>query len=427
METMRKLLAASALLAPLALTGAAIPTPAVAETLTVISHAVHQKALTDGPGGNVVAEWEKATGNKVEWVTFGVPEVHERLFREAALGRTEVDVAYLLNRFVDADIIQLFEPLNDFIAKDPIEAFDGISPSLVGGLTFGGKMYGVPIRHATHGLIYNEVLLKEQGFDRPPQTFEELLAYAKKLTFTRPDGSQVHGLIFGGVGSANIIDVVRVYGGDFVTQSLEVRADSPETIQGVQLLVDLYKEGVLPKSIVSFATEDAATFMQQGRAAMILEPMDRVRTFADPKNSKYPNAFKAVAVPPLAANAAKPVAVKTEFWSLTIPKNVTDKKLAWSFIKYVSTLDAMKRQALNGNGATRAAVFEDAQVKAMLPWADALAKAVAVARVPMPGFKGSAQADDVVKEEIQAAMAGSKTAQKAMADAASRIKAILAR
>lgn len=424
MKTIKKLLGGSVMIVPVALVGVAVPSAAQAETLTVFSHAVHQRVLTEGPGGNVVAEWEEATGNTVEWVTFGVPELHERLFREVTLNNTEVDVAYLLNRFTDEQVIQLFEPLNDLIASDPIEDFSGVSPGLLSGVTYDGLTYGIPIRHATHGLIYNEELLQEQGLEGPPETFEELVDYARKLTFTSSDGTQVHGLIFGGVGSANIIDVVRVYGGDFVTQDMEVRANSPETVRGVQLLVDLYNEGVLPTAIGSFSTEDATTFMQQGRAAMIIEPMDRVRTYGDPDSSQYPDAFTAVPVPPL-AGSDEPVAVKTEVWALTIPTNAENKDLSWSFIKHVSTYDAMLRQALNGNGATRAAVFEDDEIRQMVPYAGALAEAVSVARVPMPGFRGSAQADDVIKEEIQAAIAGAKTAQEAMDSAASRIQSIL--
>ena len=423
MHRLLKLLAAGALAATAAATLGQVS--AGAETLTIFSHAVHKKVLTDGPGGDVVADWTKATGNDTEWVTFGVPELHERLFREAALGKSEVGAAYLLNRFTDSDVIQLFEPLNDYIAKDPIEDFAGISPSLVDGVTFDGKIYGIPIRHATHGLIYNAELLKERGLDHPPKTWEEVIDYAKKLTYKRDDGTQVYGLIFGGVGSANIIDVVRVYGGDFVTQDLQVKADAPETVKGIQLLVDLFKDGVLPKTIVTFTTEDAATYMQQGRAAMIIEPMDRVKTYSDPKSSKFPGAYTAIPVPPLAANAGKPVAVKTEFWSLVIPKNSPNKDLAWSFIKFVSSPESMKRQALNGNGATRASVLDDPEIKKTVPYAGALAEAVSVARVPMPGFKGSAQADDIIQEDIQAAMVGALTPQAAMDDAARRIKAII--
>lgn len=425
MPRLLNLLAACAFLVPASL--AVGSAPAAAATLTVFSHAVHKKVLTEGPGGNVVADWTKATGNTVDWVTFGVQDLHERLFREAALSKSEVGAAYLLNRFVDSDVIQLFEPLNNYIAKDPIKDFAGISPSLVGGFTFGGKIYGIPIRHATDGLIYNETLLKERGFDRPPKTWEEVIQYAKKLTYKRADGTQVYGLVFGGVGSSNIVDAVRVYGGDFVTPDLKVKADSPATVKGIQLLVNLFKEGVLPKSIVTFTTEDAATYMQQGRAAMSIEPMDRVKVYGDPKSSKFPGAYKAIAVPPLAANAGKPVPVKTEIWALVIPKNSPTKDLAWSFIKFISSPESMKRQALNGNGATRPAVLTDPEIMKRVPYAAALAEAVSVARVPMPGFRGSAQADDVIREDVQAAMVGALTPEAAMKDAASRIKAIISR
>lgn len=415
----------SLLAVPVVLAGMALPTAANAETLTVFSHAVHQRVLSEGPAGSVVGEWEEETGNTVEWVTFGVPEVHERLFRELALDSTELDVAYLLNRFTEPELFNLLEPLDELMAANPIEGFEGISPSLVASLTVDGKLYGIPIRHATHGLIYNEALLQEKGYDGPPETFEELLEMARALTYTREDGTQVHGLIFGGPQPAGIIDVIRVFGGDFVTEDFEVKADSPETIQGVQTLVDLFSEGVLPTSFIAFTTEDAVTFMQQGRAAMIIEPMDRVAVFGNAENSQYPGGFKAVPVPPLAANAGTPVAVKTEFWSLVIPRNAENKELSWSLIRHVATEEAMLRQAINGNGATRAAVFEDPQILERVPYAPALAQAVSVARVPMPGFKGSAQADDAIKEEIQLALTGSKTAAQAMEAAASRVRAIL--
>ena len=53
-----------------------------AERLTIIGHAVHQRAVSEGPGGSVAAEWAAANNVELEWVTLGVPEVHERLYRE---------------------------------------------------------------------------------------------------------------------------------------------------------------------------------------------------------------------------------------------------------------------------------------------------------------------------------------------------------
>ena len=56
-----------------------------------------------------------------------------------------------------------------YLKKDPIEAFDDIAPGLVQGMTVDGKLIGIPVRHATQGLFYNEALLEEQGSARRPR------------------------------------------------------------------------------------------------------------------------------------------------------------------------------------------------------------------------------------------------------------------
>jgi multiple sugar transport system substrate-binding protein len=46
----------------------------------------------------------------------------------------------------------------------------------------------VPQRHATTALHYNEELLRERGLSGPPPTtIEELIEYAKRLTYTRAE------------------------------------------------------------------------------------------------------------------------------------------------------------------------------------------------------------------------------------------------
>jgi multiple sugar transport system substrate-binding protein len=410
---------------PLALATSA--TAVAQQRFTVIGHAVHERSATGAEGGNVVADFEKATNSKVEWLTFGVTPIHERLFREASLSEGAVDAAFLLNRFTNENVKNLFEPLDDYQAKDPIADFDGISRGMRDAMTFDGKLYGIPYRHATHGLLYNEELLKERGLSGPPKTFEEVIEYADKLTYTRADGTQVSGIVFGGQGPANIIDVIRAFGGDFLTTDFELKADQAGMIRGVELLTDWYKRGVLPKASVGFTTEDVITFMQQGRAAMTINPFGRFRQFNDPEKSKFPGAFKAVAVPTSASlsGGTGKAAVKTEIWALVIPKNAPDKERSWKFIKQLSSLDAAVAGAINGNGPVRAAAYQDPGVQSKVPYWDAEAAAVEVAQVPLPGFANSAKVDDMVKEEIQAAMLGSKSPEQAMKDLARRVRPLL--
>ncbi|WP_158625925.1 ABC transporter substrate-binding protein [Arsenicitalea aurantiaca] len=397
------------------------------EAFTVIGHAVHQSAVTGEAGGNIGANFEAENGVQLRWLTYGVGPVHEQLFREASLSAGSVDAAFLLNRFANENVANLFEPLDAYLEADPIEDFEGISPGMLEAMTYDGQIYGIPFRHATHGLLYNTALLAERGLDSPPETFEELIEYAEQLTFTRDDGTQVYGLVLSGQGPSNIIDIVRAYGGDFLTADFELKAAEEGMVQAVTLLADLYQRGILPRESVSFTTEDATTFMQQGRAAMAIDPFSRYAALNDPERSNFPGQIEATAVP-LTASLTEDgtvVPVKTEIWSLVIPRNAPNKELSWKFIKHLSTLDAAISGAVNGNGPTRSAAYQDPQVQAAIPYWEAEAAAVAVARVPLPGFSESARVDDIVKEEVQAVMLGSKTPEQAMQDVVARVTPLL--
>src|SRR5262249_50889430 len=54
---------------------------------------------------------------------------------------------------------------------------------------FAGKRCALPLLADTYGLYYNKALFKAAGISSPPQTMDELMADAKKLTKLNPDGS----------------------------------------------------------------------------------------------------------------------------------------------------------------------------------------------------------------------------------------------
>lgn len=416
----------AAMIAATALGLGVLPATAQQE-LTVMGHAVHQTAATGEKGGSMAAEFTAETGAEVRWLTYGVVPIHEQLFRDATLSTGSVDVGLVLNRFANENIANLFEPLDELIASDPIEGFDGIAPGMLDAMRFDGKIYGIPYRHATHGLLYNEAMLAEQGLEGPPETFEELLEYAEKLTYTRPDGTQVNGLVLSGTGSSNIIDIVRAYGGEFITPEFEIKASEEGMVSAVTKIADLYQRGILPRESVSFTTEDATTYMQQGRAAMAIDPFSRFATLNDPERSNFPGEISVAAIPASAEMIANGTAlpVKTEIWSLAIPRNAPNKELAWAFIQKLSSPQGTIAGAINGNGPVRQAAYQDAGVQGAIPYWAAEAAAVTAARVPIPGFSESARVDDMLKEEMQAVMLGAKTPQQAMDDLTARAEPLL--
>ena len=406
-----------------------LPSPVLAQakTLTALGHRVHQTAATTGPGGDATEAFRKASGADVNWVTFGdVNAVHERLLREASLSETAIDVAYLVNGRAVPRNLKLFEPLDAYQQQAPIEAFDDFAPGLMAPLRVDGALHGIPVRHATNALIYNEALLEERGVTALPKTFEELADLARKLTFKREDGTQVYGLAFTAVFASNFLTLARCLGGDYMTTDGKIVAAEPPMVKALTLLADFYKGGVLPRNFATVNNEEITTWMQQGRAAMTINPFARLVTYNDPSKGKYGGRFKSL-LPPMAADLAGKTAYAptVEFWSLMIPKNARQKPLGWDFIRALSSKAGTTAMALNGNGPTRISTYADEKLKTALPYAADEAAALKAARIHLPAFDEQARAHDIFIEETQATILGRKAPQQAMDDATARVKPLL--
>src|SRR5262245_44488903 len=394
--------------------------------LTVFGHRVHQAAATSGPGGDATEAWRRQSGANVAWVTLGdVNAIHERLLREATLTATSLDVAYLLNGRAVPRNLRLFEPLDAFHKEAPVEDFADIAPGLVAPLTLDGALHGIPVRHATNIIVYNEALLEERGVALPT-SFEELIEGARKLTFKRPDGTPVYGLAFTPVFASNFLTIARCLGGDYMTSDRAIVATEPGMVKALAVLADLYKGGVLPRNTATLNNEEIATWMQQGRAALSIQPFARLASYNNPQKSKYPGKLKPL-MPPMAVELAGKVtyAPTVEFWSLVIPRNARNKKASWEFIRALSSKASTTAMALNGNGPVRISTYADPRFRAASPFAAAEAQAVAASRIHLPAFDEQARAHDIFIEESQAAMLGMKTPQAAMADAVRRVQPLV--
>jgi multiple sugar transport system substrate-binding protein len=395
--------------------------------INVFAHRVLQNVSNGTKGGDVTQAFTRATGASVNWVTFETGPLHDRVFREASLGQSTVDVAYILNTYATPRIATLFEPLDAYMAKDPVEDMKDIFPGLVQAVTMDGRLHAVPYRHASTGLHYNEEIFAERGIKGPPQTMEEFIEVAKRCTYTRADGTPVTGFILPGVAYPEVIAVARAWDADFITPDMKVVANSRPMIQALTVIRELYQAGAIPRNLTGMKAEDANTWMQNGRAAMAASSMSRNGLYNDPGKSQVAGKVKTTFFPVAQELKGKyeVAPTKVEFWSMAIPKNSQNKELAWAFIKAVSSREATVAAALNGNGPVRNSTYDDARIRAELPYAEAERKVLAVSRVPLPAFDNAARAADFFKEEAEAAVLGMKTPQKAMEDLTARVQRLL--
>jgi multiple sugar transport system substrate-binding protein len=400
---------------------------AQASALNLLSHNVHKTVATGKQGGDITEAWAARNKVAVNWLTFDTGPLKERLFREASLGETTIDIGFLLNTQITPAAAALFEPLDDYQRAEPIEDFADFFPGMVDAMKFGGKLCAIPFRHATSGLHYNEALFKERGIAGPPRTIEELAEVAKKLTFTRPDGSRVAGFVIPGLTYPNVVDIARAWNGDFITPDYQVVANEAPMVRAIAFMHELQVAGALPRGFNTLGTEDVNTWMQSGRAAMAITSMGRHNIYNDPAKSKYPGQIKVVPIP--IANELRSkfevAPAKVEIWAMAIPKSSKNKKQAWSLIREMASKQATLKAALNGNGPVRASTYADAGFNAKLPYAAEELRVLKFARAPMPAFDNAQKAADTFKEEAEAAVLGQKTAQQAMDDLVAKVRPML--
>jgi multiple sugar transport system substrate-binding protein len=412
---------------------AAAASPAVGQaqerTLTILSHRVHENVargvVTGTTGGDIAGEWAQRNGVRLNWITADIDPMHDRLQRELALRQTSIDVALIINKYATPRLSRLLEPLDDWNRREPIEAFEGIPRNLITAVRGDGATFAVPYRHATTGLHYNEAILAERGLSGPPRSLAQVLDYARRLTFTRPDGTRVNGLtVPAGSGPFAVLSFLAAFGAEMLDAELNVKAGAPEMVEGLRAMNALFREGVLPSNYPTLTIDEVITAMQQGQAAMSLDPMARFASHNDPRRSRFPGQVKVVPIP---GREEGTIVAMTEIWAFAIPRNARQKELSWSFVRDLSSPVNTVRAALNGNGPVRPAAYEDPRLQANLPYTREEAAAIARAVTIPSNYDASAQASTVVMEESQAAVIGLKAPDAAAADMARRISALIRR
>jgi ABC-type glycerol-3-phosphate transport system substrate-binding protein len=105
-------------------------------------------------------------------------------FTARLAGGTQTDVFYAymtdLNQVLDSG--QAME-ITKFVTKDTVPTWDSISDGAKAAFSEGGKVYGVPTKNYSMGLLYNKNLFQQAGLDakNPPKTWAEVREAAKKI------------------------------------------------------------------------------------------------------------------------------------------------------------------------------------------------------------------------------------------------------
>ena len=377
---MKKLLVGTMTAAALAVAslGATVPVQAQAQTPWAIDKAAAPLKGTevkvlflDRPGYRalikLLPEFEKATGIKVTYEIVPYENAREKQVLNFT-SRGDLTVALVdlvwIGEFAESDwIVPVEQFTKDAAITDPNLNLKGFFPLLLDAFgSWGGKVYGLPFDNYSGLLFYNQCMLKEAGFDKPPATWTELKdVYGPKLT--QPDRKQYAFALQSLRGETQSCDsfmrVIWPFGGSLLTKDFRSNLSSPESQAGLQFRQDLMK--YMPPGVVSFDHSEAVNALAQGQVAMITEWSAFYGTLVDPKTSKIGNCL---AVAPEPSGPAGRLPALGGF-SLAVASQASpaQQKASWIFIQW-ATSEAIARDYVEAGGVSgRQAIYNDPAIQ----------------------------------------------------------------
>jgi multiple sugar transport system substrate-binding protein len=158
---------------------------------------------------------------------------------------------------------------------------DRFIPSTLADVTYNGHVYGIPWRVDIRPLLYRTDLFAEAGIAAPPDTWDDLVTYGKKLTKKGADGRiEIQGLILN-TGYQEFCHWIWQGGGEVMTMDAKTATlNTPEVIDSMQFVRDLmYKHEIITKDMLD-PSYNAANLWHSGRAA--IQPMGSMARAATP-------------------------------------------------------------------------------------------------------------------------------------------------
>lgn len=365
----------------------------------------------------LVAAFEaKFPAYDVELTYVPYPEMRSKLLT-AVQGGEGPDVVRLDGTWVaemaEAGVLQ---PLGDLVSAD--DKADFLEAPFATG-QYRGQQWAVPSTVDVLALLYNKRLLKEAGFEAPPETMDEFVQMAKKLTNPKK-----------GVWGFNAfhagywyLPFAWAYGGGMVTEERQILINNEGSLQALQLYVDLvHKYKVSPKEIdIPNDYPNAAEGFKEGKWAMTINGPWEVSNYLTGKEFKNNLDNLGIArIPRGPAGFGSPIGGG----DYAIAAKAKDKKVAYDLITFLNSTESQVKLAVQNNLLpTRKSAYADPKVKDNRTLSAFLSQLeVARARPRIPEVESLFRDFDPL---IQAAVLGQKTPKQALDELAKAWEGLL--
>jgi putative chitobiose transport system substrate-binding protein len=354
-------------------------------------------------------------GTKIRWVDVPWADM-ERKILTAVSARTAPDVVNLNPNFASQLAARnAWLELDDRI---PATVRQQYLPNIWKASTLNGKSFGIPWYLTTRVAIYNTDLLKQAEVSKPPATYAELAQAARQIK-QKTDKYAFFATVVP-EDSGEVLESFVQMGVTLVDAEGKAAFNTPQGKAAFQYWVDLYKNGLMPKEVLTEGHRHAIDLYQRGDTAILASGAEFLNTIA--KNA--PDIAKTSASAPqiTGETGKKNVAVM----NLVIPRDTDVPDAALKFALFVtndenqlafakaanvlpSTVQALQDTYFTTEPANASPV-EKARIISARQMQDA--------EVLVPAMKNVKQLQQAIYDNLQAVMLDQKTVDQAINDAA---------
>ncbi|SMF73739.1 carbohydrate ABC transporter substrate-binding protein, CUT1 family [Tistlia consotensis] len=325
---------------------------------------------------------------------------------------------------IDEDAIVPYESL---VKTEADKAWlKGFYPAFMENSQTGGKTWGIPFQRSTVVMYWNKEAFKEAGLDpeTPPQTWDELVAFGKKLTKKDASGNVTRwgvqipssGFPYWLFQALTTQNDVRLMNGD----GTETHFDDPKVVEALQYWVDLSRKWQIhAPGIVEWGTTPKDFF--EGKTAIMWTTTGNLTNVR--KNAPFP--FGVAMLPEHARRGTPTGGGNFYIFKKSTPEQ---KAAALTFIEWMTSPERAAQWGIEtGYVAVSPAAWETPEMKAYVK--DFPPAAVARDQLQYAFAELSTHDNQRVtkalNDGLQAALTGAKTPAEAMKDSQAEAKRIL--
>src|SRR5215831_13669819 len=311
------------------------------------------------------------------------------------------------------------EPLDSYLGADKAKVMSQYLKAYADADQVNGKVIALPYFADSQFLYYRKDLLEK--YKRPvPKTWDEMMETAQIIM----DGEKNPNLQGFSTAGAPIEGTVCTYlvplwgAGSELTKDGKLNLDTPQAREPFQLYGRMKQAGVLPKNIGEIPTDRIRIDMQAGN---LIFGMTWGYTWNRLENDADSKVKGKIGVAPLPHDPGGKSATCIGGWQLAVSAYSKNKAEAVKFARWLSSPEVSKMQAiLASHMPVFRGVYKDPEVLKANPWfADALP--VVEGAKSRPVSAQYPQVSDVIRSNMNAYLAGTKTTDVALGDMKNRL------